>query len=71
MLGRICYFTRGWRKSTTQVRGQALPRLMYLYITEELPRAIQDPAQWPKIIHELCNIQQVMQVVIAPKEKKE
>ena len=53
------------------MRGQALPRLMYLYITEELPRAIQDPAQWPKIIHELCNIQQVMQVVIAPKEKKE
>jgi len=52
----------------TQIRGQALPRTMYLFATEELPAAVDDPARWPALRHELGNFRRLMDLVIAPEE---
>ena len=52
----------------TQIRGQALPRTMYLFATEELPTAVDDPARWPALKHELGNFRRLMDLVIVPEE---
>jgi len=52
----------------TQIRGQALPRTMYLFATEELPAAVDDPARWPALRRELGNLRRLMDLVIVPEE---
>jgi len=52
----------------TQIRGQALPRTMYLFATEELPAAVDDPARWPALRRELGNLRRLMDLVIVPED---
>lgn len=37
----------------TQVRGQALPRTMHRFATEELPAMVTSPQQWPAVAREI------------------
>ena len=52
----------------TQIRGQALPRTMYLFVTEELPAAVNDPAQWSALRRKLSNFRRMIDLVIVPEE---
>lgn len=48
------------------VRGQALPRMMYLFATEELPQSITNPEQWPKLARELRNFMRMAHIMSTP-----
>jgi hypothetical protein len=66
-------FRLAWEKYqqgdiSIQVRGQALPRTIYLFVTEELPAAVNNPTQWPDLRRKLSIIRRMIDLVVMPKE---
>lgn len=51
----------------TAVRG--LPRVMYQWATEELPRKVHEPSSWPEIRRELVQFINSIKLVVEPQEE--
>ncbi len=51
---------------TVTVRG--LPRVMYQWAVEELPRQVQDPARWPEAQRDLARFLRTVEWVVEPRE---
>ncbi len=51
-------------KITVTMRG--LPRVMYQWVTRELPEMIQDREQWPMVKRELRRFQRLLDALLDP-----
>lgn len=54
----------------TRVKGQALPRTMYLYATRELPQEVAYLRRWSTMERELTNFLRMMDLIVAPAAKR-
>ena len=57
-------------KIKTHVRGKALPLTLYGYATKELPLKISNSDEWPHILRELKNMQNLSDYIISPEENE-
>ncbi|HEY75670.1 MAG TPA: hypothetical protein G4O00_05750 [Thermoflexia bacterium] len=64
--------TEAWdryQRGEIEVAVRGLPRVMYQWAMEELPRQVEDPARWPEVRRELARFLRTVQWVVEPEEK--
>jgi len=57
-----------YQQGRIEVEVRGLPRVMYLWAMEDLPRQIEDRSNWPQIIRELEQFLRTMDHVVEPRE---
>ncbi len=60
---------RRYQEGKVVVAVRGLPRVMYQWVMEELPRQVQDPARWPEARRELARFLRTVQWVVEPEEQ--